>query len=147
MRLGQKQTEEAKEKNRLWHTGRHHSEETKQKMRMNIPRFNGPHLDVSKKKMSETKKKLFAEGKIKPWNYVDGKAKERNRLSCRKVHQIWCIENNMMKVPFGCVIHHLDLNTTNNNPNNLILLDKKTHSTFHNKLIKMAKNKEVNLFG
>ena len=146
MRKGQKHTAEAKEKNRSWHIGKPLLEETKRKMRLVAKGFCQKHKLESRNKMSTTKKKLYAEGKIKPWSYIDGKASERERLNTHQVHKIWCEANNIHRVPSGCVIHHLDLNPTNNHPSNLQLLDRQTHSIFHNEIIKMIKNQEVSVW-
>lgn len=43
------------------------------------------------------------------------------------------------RVPTGCIIHHIDLNPHNNNPNNLQLLEDKYHRSLHNQTIKLMK--------
>ncbi|ENG4064921.1 HNH endonuclease [Escherichia coli] len=55
-----------------------------------------------------------------------------------QVHQaIWMLSNNQ-PIPEGFVIHHLDLDFTNNAPENLILLSKRAHQFYH-RYIKGAK--------
>jgi hypothetical protein len=51
-------------------------------------------------------------------------------------HLIWCRENQIHRVPDGCVIHHRDLNPQNNNPENLILMDDATHKSLHHAISK-----------
>jgi len=141
MRKGQKHTKEAKEKNRLAHLGKYPSEETKRKMRESAKGFNGKHSEETKRKISKTLKRLYIEGKKVPWNkFSKIKAK---RLPTKKIHKIWCEYNQFYRVPKGFLIHHFDLNPMNNNPNNLILIDKYTHDILHNKIIKMQ-IREVN---
>ncbi|EKO5039092.1 HNH endonuclease [Escherichia coli] len=48
-----------------------------------------------------------------------------------QVHQaVWMLSNNQ-SIPEGFVIHHLDLDFTNNAPENLILLSKRAHQFYH----------------
>lgn len=79
----------------------------------------------------------------KPWNYVDGLGKIRKRkIKYNKPysHFIWCEYNNIHKVPNKCVIHHLDLNPMNNNPQNLQLLSLTSHNDFHNYIFKLRRD-------
>lgn len=68
-----------------------------------------------------------------------------NNKTIKKSHIVWCSQHeNLPYVRKGCIIHHLDFNPKNNNPNNLLLLDNKTHIQYHNQISKMLKNKEDN---
>ena len=49
-------------------------------------------------------------------------------------HKIWCKHNQMLIIPNGCEIHHIDCNPSNNNPNNLTLLPKNIHRQLHYQL-------------
>lgn len=70
----------------------------------------------------------------------------KNKVTALKSHYIWCSQpNNFDRVPKGCVIHHLDLNPQNNNPENLQLLDIRTHNQFHYKINKMIGNGEIKI--
>lgn len=54
-------------------------------------------------------------------------------------HQLnWCKANNMCFIPAGTEIHHVDRNKINKHPENLLLLDHKTHMQLHQQ-IKEAK--------
>jgi hypothetical protein len=78
-----------------------------------------------------------------PWNYIDGRSndpKPRQMYGNKPYsHYIWCIHNQMVCVPKGCVIHHKDLNPENNEPDNLVLLSDKYHRQLHTELIKIMK--------
>ena len=100
VRKGYKQTEEHKRKRSEKLKGKSKSEETKIKMRkprseeakknmrkpksttinMRKPKSNTENMKKSKseetcKKISGTRKRLFKEGKLKIWNYIDGRSK------------------------------------------------------------------------
>jgi hypothetical protein len=50
-------------------------------------------------------------------------------------HYVW-VKHNQFPVPKGFVIHHRDMNKTNNHIDNLLLLPKRYHTSIHQKLIK-----------
>ena len=137
MRKGQKHTKESNEKNRVSHFGKIFTEEHRRKIRENSNGFTGKHTEASRKKMSVSKKKLFAEGKITPWNYIDGKALKRDRLQSKQLHHIYCKKNNLSCWRKGFLVHHLDGNPKNNNNDNLVMMDKPTHNKIHNDLMKI----------
>ena len=46
-------------------------------------------------------------------------------------HKVWCEANEFPIIPHGCVVHHRDMNGTNNIPDNLVLLPKQLHDELH----------------
>ena len=103
-----------KDQSTVW-IGKHHSERTKKKQ------------------------SLAHKGQI-PVNYIDGKWNKRKRLSSKKIHKIWCEENHFHRVPDAMIIHHIDFDPKNNNPNNLLMLPRDFHSKMHNNLIMQGGN-------
>lgn len=125
------------------------------------------HSTETRKKQSETRKKLYKDGIIKvikywsgkknpehskrmkgsiSWNFIDGKASKRKRpninINGRTVqlsHYVWLKHNQLHRLPEGCVIHHIDYNPENNNIDNLQLMDKKFHNQLHSYIIKQIK--------
>lgn len=75
----------------------------------------------------------------KPWNYLDGRS---NNPETRKTirgqllsHIIYCSQKgNHPYIPKGFIIHHIDCNPKNNNPNNLQLMPDRLHRILHNKI-------------
>ena len=76
----------------------------------------------------------------KPWSYVDGRSRNPVKRPTIKgiplAHVVWCREN-LPYVPNGYVVHHMDWNPLNNNPDNLILMEDSMHRSWHNQAIKM----------
>ena len=123
--------------------GKNHSKNTKKKIGLKnsgtkgyIP-WNkdkkGIYSDETLKKMSESKKG------IKPWNYLDGRSKNPEPRKTVKgklfSHIVWCSQKgNHPYVPKGFVIHHMDCNPKNNNPNNLQLMPDRIHRSLHNQI-------------
>ncbi len=72
-----------------------------------------------------------------PWNKGNGKNKKYKFVRIAKgwhMHEHiykWLQHNQLHRVPDGCVIHHLDGDTLNNNINNLQLLTKDVHDKLH----------------
>ena len=58
---------------------------------------------------------------------VNRKTKKENLYH----HHIWMKENNKRKIPRGFLIHHIDGNILNNNPNNLQLMSFQNHTRLH----------------
>lgn len=110
---GRKASEESKRKMSLAHKGKKLSEETKEKMK----------------------------GKI-PWNYIDGRSK--NPLYRKKYndkimsHFIYCTQPfNHPYIPKGFIIHHIDLNPKNNDPDNLVMMQDRDHRVLHIQISKL----------
>ncbi len=61
-------------------------------------------------------------------------------------HKVWCIHNDMLIIPFGCEIHHWDLNPSNNKQENLVLLPKGIHRKLHYQ-IQLKQNPDRIYFG
>jgi hypothetical protein len=109
------------------------------------------HSALSKLMMSETRKKRFKQGKIKIWNkglilkskYYKVAHTCLNGKQMLRSHKVWCFQpGNLYRVPKGMVIHHLDGNPMNDNPENLLMIDKGTHQRFHIELYKrLRRNK------
>lgn len=77
----------------------------------------------------------------KHFNWAGGKTFHKGQMyiniqhtRVKESHYIWCKANNMISVPLGCVIHHIDGNPKNNDADNLILLDQSYHVKLHKKL-------------
>ena len=51
-----------------------------------------------------------------------------------KHEEIWMKDNHMGCVPKGCVVHHINGNSLDNRPENLILLPRNFHSQLHYKI-------------
>ena len=63
-----------------------------------------------------------------------------NGKSYPLAHVNWMIANEIYMIPKECVIHHIDCDKSNDNPENLILLPRGDHIGLHNKL--RSKNKK-----
>jgi len=51
---------------------------------------------------------------------------------------VWCNQpENLPYIPKGFVIHHINLNADDNNPKNLFLIDKSSHTKMHNEFNKI----------
>ncbi len=124
--------------------GYKHSEETK--IKMGKSRMGHITTEETKRKISMKQKGITNVGKI-PWSYIDGRSKHPiTRKKIRKktlAHINWCEANNIHRVPDGCVIHHIDLNPENNNPENLQLLEDSYHRSLHNHIIKLMKAGDI----
>ncbi|MHA1420407.1 MAG: HNH endonuclease [Candidatus Heimdallarchaeaceae archaeon] len=109
---------ETKQKMSLAHKGIKHSKEHKEKISNSIKRW----WKKRRKKLGKSFGYPVKGGRI-IYN-IDGKYILRSHVS-------WCVHNKFLKVPTGCVIHHLDFNPKNDNIKNLILIPKQTHDKFH----------------
>lgn len=95
-----------------------------------------------------SKRTQFKKGQ-KAWNFKSGiKLKRRYKKSHGKLflksHFVWCSQlENLPYIPKGFVIHHLDNNSLNDNPNNLLILQDSFHKSMHNILDLMAWSKLV----
>jgi len=113
--------------------GKKHTKETKKKMHdSSIGRTMS---DEAKKNWKESMDKLRQEGKLVVWNKGltprKGKYKSMNYQS----HKVWASQKeNLPFVPKGMVIHHLNLNPTDNRAENLLMLERKMHHSIHNKM-------------
>lgn len=90
-----------------------------------------------RKKQSEARKKFYEGGGVH-WNYLDGRSKEKDNIKFikgrRESHINYCKASGMRYIPEKLVVHHLDLNPSNNNPENLILMQHGHHSSVHAKI-------------
>lgn len=97
--------------------------------------------EKTKKKQSEAKIKFYKEGGIH-WNYIDGRSKNIKAVKfikgIRESHLNYCKSNRMHYIPKGFVIHHLDTNPMNNEPNNLILMQQGDHLSLHSKINRLV---------
>jgi len=139
--LGRKRSQEIKEKISNSMKGRKPSklciEKLKERNLFNNPMSNHAIIE----KMRQTKIKQFRNGtfvhpmlnKGKGWIDFDGyKRICHNGKSIKEHHFIWCSQKgNLPYIPNGFIIHHLDFNKLNNNPNNLLMLDTQTHNKLH----------------
>lgn len=53
---------------------------------------------------------------------------------CYEHTVVYCSEHGLSKIPEGYVVHHIDEDKTNNNPDNLGLMSIAAHVQFHRKL-------------
>jgi hypothetical protein len=115
----------------------HHSEETREKLR----------LTGFKKGNEYWKEYGFKKGN-KPPSYIDGKCKERGKQrkyikGIRYSHIIWCSKpENFYRVPEGCIIHHINRNSSDDRIENLQIMTKDFHNRLHHEYNKLLK-KEV----
>lgn len=86
---------------------------------------------------SNTGRTWLKKGNV-PKNKANGSIrKDGYRAVCYKDHQvlehdlIYCLTNGFYYIPKGYVVHHLDQNKLNNNPENLALLPRGFHTTLH----------------
>lgn len=66
------------------------------------------------------------------------------RKGCKHIyyhHYIWCKYNNITQIPDGFVVHHIDLDKTNNDINNLALMTVSAHARLHQMLNKLQNSK------
>jgi hypothetical protein len=118
--------------------GKKHKEETK--LKMSLASKGKPKSKEHVKNWKESIKKLRAEGKFPQWN--KGITNRKNKyISMNKIsHKVYTSQpDNFYRVPVGIVIHHLDLDETNNNPTNLMMLDRNTHAKLHGTIWKMIR--------
>lgn len=97
-----------------------------------------------KKKISETMKKIGGNsGTWKKgqdaWNYqgkgkLKRKFKKLNGRLILKSHYVFCNYHNILRIPKGYVIHHIDGNSLNDAIDNLKLMKDKEHKSLHNKM-------------
>jgi hypothetical protein len=73
----------------------------------------------------------------KPWRKMKTVSKKKRVLES---HLVWCKENQIYRLPDGCVIHHLDLNPQNNSQDNLFLMTKGYHNQLHNEISKLIRS-------
>lgn len=67
------------------------------------------------------------------------------RKGCKHIfyhHYVWCKAMGMTEIPAGYVIHHIDLDKTNNNINNLALMTIEAHARLH-QFIKNLQNSKI----
>lgn len=78
----------------------------------------------------------------KPWNYK-GKVILKRHLArlngkrVRKAVKVFCEYHNLPYIPKGYVIHHKDENSLNDKIENLELMERGRHVSFHSQLIKI----------
>ena len=76
----------------------------------------------------------------KPYNFKDGKKLKRkykrfNGKLVLKSHYVFCKHWEIARVPKGCVIHHIDEDSLNDDINNLQLMKDSQHKSFHQKKV------------
>lgn len=130
---GFKHNEKTKENIRKFHKGKILSEETKQKM-------SEAHKGRKRKPFKEETKNKISIAQIDLWSKLktssDGK-REKVYINGRQIlisHLIW--EKHYGKIPDGYIIHHKDLNPSNNNINNLLMIERGKHNKLHRNLKK-----------
>ena len=117
------------------HKGYKHTEETKRKCgRVNKGRKHTAEHIV--KRMEGAKKSWFKKGeKCKNWNGlkkgIEHPCFTGGNSTFSKHHQVWLEHNQLPRVPYGCVIHHRNMNHNNNDIDNLLLLTQEIHREMH----------------
>jgi len=82
----------------------------------------------------------------KAWNH-EGKGRlkrksiEFNGKRIQNSHYVFCIFHNLSYIPQEYVIHHKDGNSLNDSIDNLVMMTRKAHLQFHNKLAKERRKK------
>jgi ribonucleotide reductase alpha subunit len=66
--------------------------------------------------------------------------KDCNSKSWKSEHRIIWEANNNVKIKHNEVIHHIDFNAKNNNLENLLLMSREDHNSYHSSLIKGKNN-------
>lgn len=106
------------------------------------------HNEVTIKKMSLSHKNISNETRLKlskshlgqnAWNKMDGLWNKRKRNKKETIKN-WCLANGFYRVPPNTMIHHIDQNPLNNNPNNLQLMTKDFHNKLHNEFYKLIRS-------
>jgi len=135
------------DKNPMWH--KEVSKETRKKIGLiHKGKKRLPFSEEWKRNMSINRKgknmgHKYNKGR-RTWSYIDGRSinpKSRKMKNGMLIsHIVWCSQpENLNSVPNGFITHHLDINSENNNPNNLILLPDIFHRKLHNQIIKQLK--------
>lgn len=93
----------------------------------NIAFLGRTHTEETKRKMSISQNK---------GGYINWQGYRilnvRGKKGIREHDLIWCTQpENLNYIPKGFVIHHIDGNKLNNNPNNLFLISRSDHARLH----------------
>lgn len=56
------------------------------------------------------------------------------RVTILRSHYVWMRANNEWKVPYGYVIHHVDMDRQNDSPENLLLMTAADHDALHREM-------------
>ncbi len=124
-------------------SGKKHSDKTRKKQ--SIAREGWIPSEEVKSKRLQTIKDRY--GKLKGWNrvYNDGEKYISTKTKNKKYlhHIVWCKENNIHRIPDGCIIHHINRDTSNNSPENLQLMTQDFHLRLHNEFFKQVISKEL----
>jgi hypothetical protein len=83
---------------------------------------------------------------MKAWNLEHGKKLKRrmkkfNGKLVLNAHYVFCKYHNIERIPKGCVIHHQDHNSLNDNIDNLILMTDKLHRRYHLEISKLKQGR------
>lgn len=73
------------------------------------------------------------EMKVRFGKYIKKTGKHINQS-----HVSWCLANNFYRIPTGLIIHHRDGNVENNSSNNLVLMDRSSHTQAHHEFNKLG---------
>ena len=82
------------------------------------------------KKNSEARYGYSQEG----WNEYGYKVMSIRGKRILEHHYVWMNANRFWYIPEGYVVHHVDQDKLNNNPNNLVLLTRAQHTDVHHAL-------------
>lgn len=102
-------------------------------------RWEPPIEEKIRRKEYARKMGMMNRGKIskkynkgKGWEHRGYKERIFDKKQMSEQDFIWCSQaENLKYIPRGFIVHHLDLNKSNNNPSNLILLDRSSHYKLH----------------
>lgn len=124
-----KWNEESKKNKIPWNKGLKGRIHDKQFKKGHIPWIKGKKWSKeSKQKMREVRKRWWEKQERKDNKY---RYMVYNEKFIKRSHYNYCIANGLTPIPYGCCIHHKDLNKSNDNPDNLILLTNEYHSWAH----------------